>query len=54
MHSSTSAFPYSALDLDRFRQLQRFAFNIALRVESQLQPGMSEYEARTLILAAQA
>ena len=54
MHSSTSTFPYSALDLDRFRQLQRFAFNIALRVESQLQPGMSEYEARTLILAAQA
>ena len=43
-----------ALVLDRFRQLQRFAFDIALRVESQLQPGMSEYEVRTLMRAAQA
>jgi Xaa-Pro aminopeptidase len=54
VHSNTSAFPHSALVLDRFRQLQRFAFDIALRVESQLQPGMSEYEVRTLMRAAQA
>ena len=54
MHSSATTFPYSALDLDRFRQLQRFAFDIAVQVESQLQPGMSEYEVCTLILAAQA
>jgi Xaa-Pro aminopeptidase len=49
-----TAFPYAALDLDRFRQVQRFAFDIAQKVESQLQPGMSEYEVCTLILAAQA
>ena len=51
---SRTTFPYSALDLDRFRQLQRLAFDIALKVESQLQPGMSEYEVCTLMLAAQA
>jgi len=49
-----TAFPYTALDLDRFRQAQRFAFDIAQRVESQLRPGMSEYEVCTLMLAAQA
>src|SRR3974390_2264709 len=54
VHRNSAAFPYSALDLDRFRQLQRFAFEIALRVESQLQPGMSEFEVCTLIRAAQA
>jgi Xaa-Pro aminopeptidase len=51
--SSTSTFPYSALDLDRFRQAQRFAFDIALKVESQLRPGMSELEVCTLMRAAQ-
>lgn len=52
--STTTTFPYSALDLDRFRQAQRLAFDIALKVESQLQSGMSEYEVCTLMLAAQA
>jgi Xaa-Pro aminopeptidase len=49
-----STFPYSAADLDRFRQVQRVAYDIALRVESQLQPGITEAEACTLIAAAQA
>ena len=49
-----STFPYSAADLDRFRQVQRVAYDIALRVESQLQAGMTEAEACTLIAAAQA
>jgi hypothetical protein len=49
-----TAFPYSAADLDRFRQVQRLAYDIALRVESQLQNGMTEIEACTLIAAAQA
>jgi Xaa-Pro aminopeptidase len=49
-----TVFPYTTLDLDRFRQVQRFAFDIAQKVESQLQPGMSEYEVCTLMLAAQA
>jgi hypothetical protein len=49
-----TAFPYTTLDLDRFRQVQRFAFGIAQKVEAQLQPGMSEYEVCTLMLAAQA
>ena len=49
-----STFPYSAADLDRFRQVQRVAYDIALRVESQLQAGITEVEACTLIAAAQA
>ena len=52
--SAATTFPYSALDLDRFRQAQRLAFDIALRVETQLKRGMSEYEVCTLMLAAQA
>ena len=51
---SRSTFPYSASDLDHFRQVQRLAYDIALRVESQLQAGMTELEACTLIAAAQA
>ena len=51
---SRTAFPYTALDLDRFRQVQRAAFDIARSVEAHLQPGMSEYEVCTLMLAAQA
>jgi len=46
-------FQYSAADLDRFRQVQRLAYDIALRVESQLQVGITEVEACTLIAAAQ-
>jgi Xaa-Pro aminopeptidase len=49
-----STFPYAAADLDRFRQVQRVAYDIALRVESQLQAGITEAEACTLIAAAQA
>lgn len=51
---SRSHFEYSAADLDRFRHVQRLAYDIALRVESQLQPGITEIEACTLIAAAQA
>jgi hypothetical protein len=47
-------FPYQAADLDQFRQVQRLAFDLARRVESQLQPGMTEAEVATLIVAAQA
>ena len=46
-------FQYSAADLDRFRQVQRLAYDIALRVESQLQVGITEIEACTLVAAAQ-
>ncbi len=46
-------YQYSAADLDRFRQVQRLAYDIALRVESQLQVGITEIEACTLIAAAQ-
>jgi Xaa-Pro aminopeptidase len=50
---SGSNVQYSAADLDRFRQVQRLAYDIALRVESQLQVGITEIEACTLIAAAQ-
>jgi Xaa-Pro aminopeptidase len=50
---SGSNVQYSAADLDRFRQVQRLAYDIALRVESQLQVGITEVEACTLIAAAQ-
>lgn len=50
---SGTNFAYSAADLDRFRQVQRLAYAIALRVESQLQVGITEIEACTLIAAAQ-
>ena len=51
---SRTSFPYTALDLDRFRQVQRATFDMARTVEAHLQPGMSEYEVCTLMLAAQA
>jgi Xaa-Pro aminopeptidase len=50
----TTTFPYSAAELDRFRQVQRLAYDIALKVEAQLQTGMTEAEVCTLIAAAQA
>ena len=50
---SRSDFQYSAAELDRFRQVQRLAYDIALRVESQLQVGITEIEACTLVAAAQ-
>jgi Xaa-Pro aminopeptidase len=46
-------YQYSAADLDRFRHVQRVAYDIALRVESQLQVGITEIEACTLVAAAQ-
>jgi Xaa-Pro aminopeptidase len=52
--SSSSIYQYSASDLDRFRQVQRLAYEIALKVESQLQLGITEVEACTLVAAAQA
>jgi Xaa-Pro aminopeptidase len=50
---SGTNFAYSAADLDRFRLVQRLAYDIALRVESQLQVGITEIEACTLVAAAQ-
>jgi Xaa-Pro aminopeptidase len=52
--SARNTFPYDAADLHRFRQVQRLAFGIAQQVESQLQAGMTEAEAATLLAAAQA
>jgi hypothetical protein len=46
-------FPYSAADLDQFRQVQRLAYDIALDVEAQLQIGMTETEVCTLLEVAQ-
>ncbi len=52
--SSSTAFPYTATELDQFRQVQRLAYDIAQTVESQLLVGMTEVEACTLIESAQA
>jgi hypothetical protein len=51
---SSSAFPYSAAELDRFRQVQRLAYDIAGSVESQLREGMTERDVCGLIAAEQA
>ena len=50
----SSPFPYSAAELDQFRQVQRLAYDIALAVESQLQVGMTEAEVCGLMVGAQA
>ena len=50
----SSPFPYSAEELDHFRQVQRLAYDIALSVESQLQVGMTEIEVCRLMRAAHA
>jgi hypothetical protein len=50
---SSSAFPYSAAELDRFRQVQRLGYDIAQEVESKLWLGMTEADACDLVLAAQ-
>jgi Xaa-Pro aminopeptidase len=50
---STSTFPYSAVELDRFRQVQRLAYDIAVEVESRLWDGMTEADACDLVLATQ-
>jgi Xaa-Pro aminopeptidase len=46
---SSSTFPYSAAELDRFRQVQRLAYDIAQEVESQLRVGMTEADACVLV-----
>jgi Xaa-Pro aminopeptidase len=51
---SSSAFPYSAAELDQFRQVQRRAYDMALAVESLLQEGMTEVDVHRLITAEQA
>ncbi len=51
---SSSTFPYSAAELDRFRQVQRLAYDIAQHVESQLEVGMTEVDVCLLLAAAQA
>ncbi len=51
---NSSTFPYSAAELDGFRQVQRLAYDIAEQVESQLEPGMTELDVCLLIAAAQA
>jgi hypothetical protein len=51
--SRHAPFPYSAAELDQFRQVQRLAYDIALEVEAQLQIGMTEAEVCTLLQVAQ-
>ncbi len=51
--SRHSPFPYAAADLDRFRQVQRLAYDMALGVEAQLRIGMTETEVCTLLEVAQ-
>lgn len=51
---SSSAFPYSAVELDRFRQVQRRAYDMALAVETRLREGMTEIDVHRQIVAEQA
>ncbi len=51
--SRHTPFPYSAAELDQFRQAQRLAYDIALDVEAQLRIGMTETEVCTLMEVAQ-
>ena len=51
--SARNNFSHSAADLDRFRQVQRLAYDIALKVEAQLRPGMTEAEVAALLAATQ-
>ena len=51
--SRHAPFPYSAAELDQFRQVQRLAYDMALDVEAQLQIGMTESEVCTLLEVAQ-
>jgi Xaa-Pro aminopeptidase len=41
----TAAFPYTETDLDRFRDLQRLAYDCAGRVADWLEPGVTERQA---------
>ena len=50
---TSSSFPYSAAELDRFRQVQRLAYDMAGAVESQLSEGMTEAEVCRLLAEAQ-
>ncbi len=51
--SRNTLFPYSAADLDRFRQIQRLGYDIALDVEAQLEIGMTERDVVDLLSRAQ-
>jgi len=50
---TSSSFPYSAAELDRFRQVQRLAYDMAGAVEAQLSEGMTEAEVCRLLAEAQ-
>ncbi|MFZ0252033.1 MAG: M24 family metallopeptidase, partial [Acidimicrobiales bacterium] len=50
---NSSSFPYSAAELDRFRQVQRLAYDMAEAVEGQLREGMTEADVCRLLAAAQ-
>ena len=51
---TSSSFPYSAAELDQFRQVQRLAYDMAAAVEAQLSEGMTEADVCRLIAEAQA
>jgi len=46
------SFPYSQVDLDKFRQVQRLAYDMASEVESRLEAGMSEADVCELLADA--
>jgi Xaa-Pro aminopeptidase len=50
---TSSSFPYSAAELDQFRQVQRLAYDMAGAVEAQLTEGMTEAEVCRLLVDAQ-
>ena len=50
---TSSSFPYSAAELDQFRQVQRLAYDMAGAVETQLSEGMTEAEVCRLLTEAQ-
>ena len=51
---TSSSFPYSAAELDQFRQVQRLGYDMAAAVEAQLSEGMTEADVCRLIVKAQA
>jgi hypothetical protein len=51
---SSSSFPYSAAELDQFRQVQRLAYDMADAVEGQLREGMTETDLCRLMVGEQA
>jgi hypothetical protein len=51
---TSSFFPYSAAELDQFRQVQRLAYDMVASVEAQLRPGLTETDVCRLMVEAQA